>query len=568
MGILAPVVSSPSVFPSALWKPQQCQKGIMRFAVPLQHGSRNLYPVFLRTAAPAVRCISTKGSVELHNACNSSSGGMAPEDMQRSKMLLDNSSTSMDNTNDFETELQEFFNQVKSMLVSGNKEGAIDLLRANYSLVKEQIDAGTRGMEQAATLDIIALGYMGVGDLKFVENLLEMLHEMVGCVQNDEPLLDSILMHMGSMYTTLGRLEDAMLVYNRGLEILEGLFGKHSPFLITPLMGIARVFGLTGRATKAIEIYHQAISILEISRGNECEDLVVPLCALGNLFMKEGRITDAESSFKRILNIYTSSYGANDGRAGMAMCSLAHAMCAKGNINDAILLYRKGLEVIKDSEYMSLDDDVLERMRVDFAELLHVSGREQEGRELLEECLLICERYKGKEHPSSVTHLLNLASSYSRSKNFVEAERLLRTSLQIMSKVVAPEDQSLTVPMLHLAITLYHLKRDEEAERLALEAVHIRENAFGKQSLPVGEALDCLISIQASMGKADGDLMALLKRVLSIQEESLGYESEEVMVTLTKILSILDKLGRQHEKLPLQKRLSVLRRRYKQRVPI
>lgn len=113
--------------------------------------------------------------------------------------------------------------------------------------------------------------------------------------------------------------------------------------------------------------------------------------------------------------------------------------------------------------------------------------REQEGRELLEECLLICERYKGKEHPSSVTHLLNLASSYSRSKNFVEAERLLRTSLQIMSKMVAPEDQSLTVPMLHLAITLYHLKRDEEAERLALEAVHIRENAFGKQSLPVGK---------------------------------------------------------------------------------
>ena len=99
--------------------------------------------------------------------------------LSRSKVLLDNSSTSMDNTNDFETDLQEFFNQVKSMLVSGNKEGAIDLLRANYSLVKEQIDAGTRGMEQAATLDIIALGYMGVGDFKFVENLLEMVNSFL-----------------------------------------------------------------------------------------------------------------------------------------------------------------------------------------------------------------------------------------------------------------------------------------------------------------------------------------------------------------------------------------------------
>lgn len=77
--------------------------------------------------------------------------------------------------------------------------------------------------------------------------------------------------------------------------------------------------------------------------------------------------------------------------------------------------------------------------------------------------------------------------SYSRSKNFVEAERLLRTCLNIMLRTLGPTDQSITVPMLHLAVTLYNLKRDEEAERIAIEVVHIRENAFGKASLPVGE---------------------------------------------------------------------------------
>lgn len=86
-----------------------------------------------------------------------------------------------------------------------------------------------------------------------------------------------------------------------------------------------------------------------------------------------------------------------------------------------------------------------------------------------------------------MAHLLNLATSYSRSKNFVEAERLLRTSLQAMSRTVGPRDQSLTVPMLHLAVVLYNLRRDEEAEKLALEALSIRESAFGRQSLPVGE---------------------------------------------------------------------------------
>lgn len=113
---------------------------------------------------------------------------------------------------------------------------------------------------------------------------------------------------------------------------------------------------------------------------------------------------------------------------------------------------------------------------------------------MLEECLLIAEKYKGKEHPSSVTHLLNLAASYSRSKNFVEAEHLLRTSLEIMRKTVGPDDQSISFPMLHLAVTLYHLKQNEEAEQLALEVLRIREKAFGKDSLPVGKLVFLLLT--------------------------------------------------------------------------
>lgn len=62
----------------------------MRFAVLLQHQHRvkKLYPVFLRTAGPAVavQCISsTKGPVRVHEEGHPSSsfGGVALEDLQR-----------------------------------------------------------------------------------------------------------------------------------------------------------------------------------------------------------------------------------------------------------------------------------------------------------------------------------------------------------------------------------------------------------------------------------------------------------------------------------------------------
>lgn len=106
---------------------------------------------------------------------------------------------------------------------------------------------------------------------------------------------------------------------------------------------------------------------------------------------------------------------------------------------------------------------------------------------------MITERYKGKEHPSLVTHMINLATSYSRSKNYAEAEHLLRKSLQIMVKHKGADDQSISFPMLHLAVTLYHLQNDEEAEKLALEVLRIREKAFGENSLPVGKLFPYLI---------------------------------------------------------------------------
>lgn len=127
------------------------------------------------------------------------------------------------------------------------------------------------------------------------------------------------------------------------------------------------------------------------------------------------------------------------------------------------------------------------QLRVDFDS--NIYSRNQEGRELLEECLLIAEKCKGEDHPSLVTHIINLATSHSHSKNLAEAERLLRVGLRLISKTVGVKDQSITVPMLHLAIVLYNLKRDKEAERYALEALNIREEAFGMQSLPVGKGI-------------------------------------------------------------------------------
>jgi len=58
-----------------------------------------------------------------------------------------------------------------------------------------------------------------------------------------QPLLDSVLEHMGSMYTSLGKPEEALPYYQRSLKIQEELHGKDlgAPPLSHPCTVIASI---------------------------------------------------------------------------------------------------------------------------------------------------------------------------------------------------------------------------------------------------------------------------------------------------------------------------------------
>ena len=71
--------------------------------------------------------------------------------------------------------MEELFGEVKNLIKMGKKNDAIDLLNANYEMVKERLNDGTKGIEEAAILDILALGYVAVGDLKSVGYLLNLV---------------------------------------------------------------------------------------------------------------------------------------------------------------------------------------------------------------------------------------------------------------------------------------------------------------------------------------------------------------------------------------------------------
>lgn len=52
------------------------------------------------------------------------------------------------------------------------------------------------------------------------------MNKVVESLKDDEPLLDSVLIHMGSMYSALGKFESSMVAYKRAIGVLESKHGK------------------------------------------------------------------------------------------------------------------------------------------------------------------------------------------------------------------------------------------------------------------------------------------------------------------------------------------------------
>lgn len=67
---------------------------------------------------------------------------------------------------------------------------------------------------------------------------------VVESLNDDEHLLDSILIHMGNMYSALGKLEESLCVYQRAIGSLEMKYGKYNAMLHRALCSSIRAVQL------------------------------------------------------------------------------------------------------------------------------------------------------------------------------------------------------------------------------------------------------------------------------------------------------------------------------------
>src|ERR1035441_8108057 len=172
---------------------------------------------------------------------------------------------------------------------------------------------------------------------------------------------------------------------------------------------------------------------------------------------------------------------------------------------------------------------------------------------VLKECLELCEKDLGPEHPDLTFFLNTLAGVQKERGRFEEAVALLLRSLAIGEKHYGREHPAVADSLNMLAMVYQEQGDFARALPLFKQCLMIREKLYGQEHLSVATALNNLALLYEDQGNY-ADVIPLLQRSLAITEKAVGPRHPLVAQALLNLAGVLGVHGKSADALPLAER--------------
>ncbi|KAK4444368.1 hypothetical protein QBC34DRAFT_185339 [Podospora aff. communis PSN243] len=148
-------------------------------------------------------------------------------------------------------------------------------------------------------------------------------------------------------------------------------------------------------------------------------------------------------------------------------------------------------------------------------------GRWKDAEELQAKELSICSRVLGEEHPDTLTSMANLASTYRSQGQWKEAEELGARVMETRKRVLGEEHPSTLTSMANLASTYRNQGRWKDAEELEVRVMETRKRVLGEEHPDTLTSMANLAFTWESQGRLD-EALVLMRRCIEVQQHALG----------------------------------------------
>jgi CHAT domain-containing protein/tetratricopeptide (TPR) repeat protein len=305
---------------------------------------------------------------------------------------------------------------------------------------------------------------------------------------------------LGYVYVTVGRPDEAKLLFERVIRFKEAALSKKRDAKTAELLQLGQIYKYAERPSEAETLFKRTLASLEPAGGAGQKEVVdILFLHLGLLYAEQGRHAEEEAAFKRALAIQEKIQGSDPFSRITTVGILAMLPGVYENLGrseDAEAFAKRYIATVEREP--TLGD--LAFGHSELAKIYASRGRYAEAETLYKRALAAEEKNKTSNDKLFLGHYLNsLSDLYYRQRRYTEAEQLAKRAIPLVAQVLGGET-SWNAPSLTLARVQQAQGRHTEAEATYKRVLANYERRHGSESSAVAPVLADLAGLKQAQG--------------------------------------------------------------------
>jgi len=194
------------------------------------------------------------------------------------------------------------------------------------------------------------------------------------------------------------------------------------------------------------------------------------------------------------------------------------------------------------------------------ASTYHKQGRWNEAEQLEIQVMDLMKKLFGAEHLSTLNSMANLARTYRKQGRWDEAEQLEVQVMDISKKQLGAEHPDTLKSMSNLGKTYHEQGRWNEAEQLNVQVMDKRKKLLGAEHPETLKSMGILASTYHELGRWN-EAEKLNVQVVNLRKKLLGVEHPDTLKSMANLARTFHEQGRWNEAEPLEVQVMDLRKR-------
>jgi CHAT domain-containing protein len=287
------------------------------------------------------------------------------------------------------------------------------------------------------------------------------------------------LNNFATIYQDLGRLSEALSLFEKGYRLRKEVLGEKHYDTLTSLNNLARIYQDLGRLSKALPLFEKGYPLTKEVLGEKHPNTIKSINNLALIYQNLGRLSEALPLFEKSYRLSKEVLGEKHPSTLISLNNLAIIYQKLGRLSEALSLYEKGYRLMKEvlGEKHPNTLHGLNNLGMIYNNL----GRLSEALPLLKKSYSLSQEELGEKHSHTLASLNNLALIYQDLGRLSEALSLYEKGYRLMKEVLGEKHPSTLISLNNLAIIYQKLGRLSEALPLFEKGYRLRKEVLGEK---------------------------------------------------------------------------------------